>query len=75
MIFYNLPNHKVEKVDSNGNWTLWIDGKQAVGFQRLNDGRLVYYDPSTGIMLHGNKIINNHEYTFDNVTGAVHTGW
>ncbi|MBM6764233.1 N-acetylmuramoyl-L-alanine amidase [Ligilactobacillus agilis] len=51
------------------------DNKVLVGFQKLIDGRTVYYDISTAQMQYGQQQINGHWYLFDKWSGAMQTGF
>ncbi|MDI9206268.1 hypothetical protein [Ligilactobacillus saerimneri] len=59
-----------------GHWYLFGKNNQVlVGFQKLSDGRTVYYSPKTAQMQYYQQQINNHWYLFDKGSGAMKTGF
>ena len=83
LVNYNAQGqmyHGEAKID--GNWFYFnsIDGNVLQGWQKLADGRRVYYDidykdanDSKG-MLHGEQLIDNVTYYFNLQNGAQETG-
>ena len=83
LVNYNAQGqmyHGEAKID--GNWFYFnsIDGNVLQGWQKLADGRRVYYDidykdanDSRG-MLHGEQLIDNVTYYFNLQNGAQETG-
>ena len=59
-----------------GHWYLFGKNNQVlVGFQKISDGRTVYYSPKTAQMQYYQQQINNHWYLFDKGSGAMKTGF
>ncbi|MDC2836593.1 GH25 family lysozyme, partial [Limosilactobacillus mucosae] len=58
----------------NGHWYLYKNGVRQTGFQKLSDGRTVYYN-SQGQMQYGEQKINGYWYYFNTSTGAMTTGF
>ena len=66
---------KTTEVYSNGHWYLKDqDGKNLTGWQKLSDGRTVYYN-SQGQLVNGEQKINNQWYYFSTSNGDVAKGW
>lgn len=66
-----VKNNGVE-VNKDNNWYLQNkQGQDLNGWQKLNDNRIVYYDPSNNAMVHGEKQINTYWYHFAENNGQV----
>ena len=66
------------EVQRNGAWYyVQTDGTQTTGWQRLADGRVVYYDAQTAQMVHGEKYFTdtNRWLYLDQINGALHRGF
>ena len=67
---------------SDGGAWYYLDpaagGAMATGFAELVDGdgldKTSYYDPETGAMAHGERLLDSGWYHFDEVTGAMSRG-
>ena len=68
--YMNLNGEKQE----NGYWYLYKNGVRQTGFQKLSDGRTVYYN-SQGQMQYGEQKINGYWYYFRTDNGAMVTGF
>ena len=65
-------NNNGTEVTRNGKWYLQDkQGQDLNGWQKLNDNRTVYYDPSNNAMVHGEKQINSYWYHFAENNGQV----
>ena len=66
---------KPTEVYSNGHWYLKDqNGKNLTGWQKLSDGRTVYYN-AQGELVNGEQKINNQWYYFSTTNGNVAQGW
>ena len=64
------------EVNKGNNWYLQNkQGQNLNGWQKLNDNRTVYYDPSNNAMVHGEKQLNTYWYHFDENNGQVSRGF
>lgn len=71
----SLTNKNVEYTQ-NGQWYLKdANGNTLNGWQKLNDGRTVYYQTNDNTMVHGEKDIDGDWYHFNEVSGAMSTGF
>ena len=69
-------NNNGTEVTRNGKWYLQDkQGQDLNGWQKLNDNRTVYYDPSNNAMVHGEKQINSYWYHFAENNGQVSIGF
>ena len=69
-------NNNGTEVTRNGKWYLQDkQGQDLNGWQKLNDKRTVYYDPSNNAMVHGEKQINSYWYHFAENNGQVSIGF
>lgn len=53
-------------------------GTMETGFQNLQSygaDKVCYFDPTTGVMAHGETVIDNVTYQIDKYSGAVQGGW
>ena len=71
----NQPTNYEERNRDN-HWYLYNKGTENyyTGFQKLGDGRTVYYN-NQGQMQYGQQNITNKWYLFDKVNGAMQTGF
>ena len=71
----NQPTNYEERNQDN-HWYLYNKGTENyyTGFQKLGDGRTVYYN-NQGQMQYGQQNITNKWYLFDKVNGAMQTGF
>ena len=70
---YPTPAAYVEK-NEGGHWYLYVGKQKQTGFQKLKDGRVVYYN-NAGQMQYGQQNIQSYWYLFDRVNGAMKYGF
>ena len=64
-----------EQKVGNNTYVTGNNGKLLTGFQRLSDGRTVYLDPSTAMMVKGEYHIDGNWYYFGIENGTMVTGF
>ncbi|MEY8442438.1 choline-binding protein, partial [Lactobacillaceae bacterium 24-114] len=60
------------EIQLNGHWYYFLpaNGRMATGFQKLPDGRIVYYNEE-GQLQNGSHLINGKWYNFDMNNGQL----